>query len=293
MTFRTQLLIAVWACAGCTSLALERRTLQQEATPTDIRYQEVLNNLAMVAHDPATLPAYSSIFAGSCQITDIATFVSNTTFGPGAAAQVLNPQYNRAVLGNWTLDPINVPEKLEAIRCACRWVIYGQDAACKDCPGLLETPEQAPYPGRHFGVADRLAALPRGWLHIGKLCEVPLKACYKAHCGPTWVWIMAEDLKALADFTLVLQDIARVDINSLTILFIRPTPSDFQFPTTTTVPVPCCAGPYVNQSARVLAAAKVNPCGVLAPDLPYYRWRLESVGTDPALRSQINASGFH
>src|ERR1700722_321278 len=94
------LLASVWACAGCTSIALERHTLSQAASPTDIRYQEVMDNLAMVARDPYALPAYSSIFAGTAQIADTAQLVSTTTIGPGAAAQALNPQYTRAVTGN-------------------------------------------------------------------------------------------------------------------------------------------------------------------------------------------------
>jgi hypothetical protein len=287
------LLLPMLACTGCTTLALERHTLKQEATPTDIRYQEVLDNLAMVAHDPSALPAYSSIFAGTAQITDTAQLVSTTTFGSKAAAQVINPQLTRGALGNWTLDPINAPEKLEAIRCACQWVIYGQEFACHDCNGLLASPEQAPYPGRHFGVADRLSHLPQGWVHVGKLLEVPAKARYKAHSGDTWVWVMPEDMEALADFSLVLQDIARVDINSTTILFIRPTPSDFVFPANPLDKTPCCAGPYKDTKPNVIAEVSVDPCGCLMPDTPYYRWRTENVGSDPSLRSQINAAGLH
>jgi hypothetical protein len=280
------------ACTGCITPALERHTLSQGKSPTAIRYQEVLDNLAIVAQNPASLPAYSSIFAGTAQVTDTAQLGSATTSGPhGAAAQVLSPQYSRAVLGNWTLDPINSPEKLEAIRCACRWVIYGREFACHDCIGLLASPEQAPYPGRHFGVADRMAKLPPHWLHVGQLREVPAKARCKAHSGDTWVWVMPEDMQSLADFTLIVQDIARVDSNSPTLLFILPTPSDFAFPTTS-IPVPCVTGPFANMMAIVTAAVKVDPCGALVPDSPYYKWRVENLGSDSNLRSQINAAGL-
>ena len=286
------LLTSMLACAGCMTQALERHTLAQEASPTEIRYREVLDNLAMVAHDPAALPAYSSIFAGTAQITDTAQLVSTTTGGAaGAGAQVISPQYTRAALGNWTLDPINSPEKLEAIRCACRWVIYGSEFACHDCVGLLATPEQAPYPGRHFGVADRLAKLPPRWLHVGQLRDVPMKTRQKAHHGDTWVWVMPDETQALADFTLIVQDIARVDSNSPTLLFILPTPSDFAFPTAP-VPVPCASGPYKDTKAAITAAVKVDPCGNLMPDNPYYRWRTENLGSDSNLRSQINAAGL-
>ena len=293
MKYGMLLLSSVLACTGCTTLALERHALAQEATPTDIRFQEVLDNLALVAHDPAALPAYSSIFAGTAQITDTAQIVSTTTMGPGVGAQAINPTFTRLMLGNWALDPINAPEKLEAMRCACRWVVYGHDFACHDCAGLLASPEQAPSPGRHFGVADKMVQLPRGWLHCGRLLEVPVKARYKAHSGNTWVWVMAEDIKALADFNLILQDIARVDINSPTLQYPRPTPSDFVFPTGKTTTPACCVGLYANQNADVSAYVKVDPCGNLMPDKPNYRLRSENVGSDPNLRSQINAAGLH
>jgi hypothetical protein len=293
MRYALMLLSTMLACTGCTTIALERHTLSQEMTPTDIRYQEVLDNLAMVAHDPAALPAYSSIFAGTAQITDTSQVVSTTTFGPGAAAELLSPQYTRMVLGNWSLDPINVPEKLEAIRCACSWVIYGPEFACRDCPGLLASPEQAPYPGRHFGVADRMAQLPQGWLHVGRICDVPPMARYKAHSCDTWVWVMPDGMKALADLNLVIQDIARVDINSMTIQFVRPTPSDFVFPTIGPAKTPCNGPPYDSKKPWAVAEVSVSPCGNLMPDIPYYRWRIENVGSDANLRSQINAAGFH
>jgi hypothetical protein len=98
---------------------------------------------------------------------------------------------------------------LRALRCACRWVIYGPDKAGSDCHDLLEDAQTALTPDPpHFGVANRLASLPPGWLHVGGWKDVPLHACYKAHCGHTWVWVMREDTEAFATFTLILQDIA-------------------------------------------------------------------------------------
>ena len=130
MKYGMSLLTTLLVCAGCTSLAVKRHALNQQATSTDIRYQEALDNLALVAHDPAALPAYSSIFTGLAQITDSGQLVSTTTLGPGVAGEVLTPQLSRIELGNWALDPINAPEKLEAIRGACQWVIYGAQFAC-------------------------------------------------------------------------------------------------------------------------------------------------------------------
>jgi hypothetical protein len=324
MKYLKLLLASILASTGCTSLALERHTLSQGASPTDIRYQEVMDNLAMVAKDPFALPAFSSIFAGTAQITDTASLISTTTIGPGVAGQTINPSWTRAVTGNWTLDPINTPEKLEAMRCCCRWVVYGQEFAVRDCGTILLRPEQActvlnppEYQGRHFGVYERLCKMPQHWLAMGRRHDVPPCARYKARCGDTWVWVTPENLKGLADFSLILQDIARVDINSPTIFCIRQVPSDFLFPSTSptkprnlsfkcppardccpvqvgaTPPLSC---PETNKTLpNVVAEVSVDPCGKLMPDNPYYRYRVENAGSDPYLRSQISASasGLH
>jgi hypothetical protein len=117
---------------------------------------------------------------------------------------------------------------------------------------------------------------------------MPHNACYRAHCGGTWVWVTPECTKALADFTLILQDIARVDINSSTIFFIRPKPSDFQFKCIASRI--CEQGPYSNVAPGLVAEVSVDPCGNLVPDVSYYKLRVENVGSDAALRSQISAA---
>jgi len=286
-------------CTGCTTFSLEHHTIAQAGTASELRYREVVDNLAMVAHDPYALPVYTSIFAGTAQVTDTAQIGSTTLWQhvartasagnqSGFASEALNPQNplaSRSVLENWTLDPIVVPEKLEAIRCACRWVVYGPERACADCPGLLASPEQAPFPGRHFGVADRLASLPPGWLHVGRHKDVPLCAAYKSHTGDTWVWVTPDGLQSLADFTLVLQDIARINSNSPTLFYPLPLPSPLRFVTR------AYTGPDGRQF-EVSALLAVDADGHLVRDQPYYRWREDNVGADAHLRSQINAAGL-
>jgi hypothetical protein len=302
-----------FACTGCTTLALERHTLGQAKSVAELRYLEVLDNLALVAHDPAALPAYSSIFAGTAQVIDTSQFGSSPvwvakgvmgTTVAGFLSETTSPQFSRSVSENWSLDPLLAPEKIEALRCACRWVVYGPAMACSSCPGLLATPEQSPTPGRHFGVADRLAHLPPGWLHVGHLKDVPLAAHYRAHCGNTWVWVMPDGMAGLADFTLVFEDIARVNINS---------PSLFYWP-----PPPCvytrASGPE-GQGKGKAAAAPAADAGfwprspVNDPNsglvvsvyvdrerhvfwvLPYQPVRFENLGVDSSLRSQLSAAG--
>jgi hypothetical protein len=293
MKSQVLVLVGVLTLAGCTTVSLERHTVAQSGSAVDLRYHEVLDNLAMVASDPMALPAYSSIFAGSAQITDAGQLTSTTLWqhavGAGSqngfGSETLNAQVSRQVVENWTLDPIVVPEKLEAMRAACRWLIYGPDRLTPEDVALLASPLEDHSPGRHFGVAERLGRLPAGWLHVGRRKEAPAHACYKAHCGHTWVWVDADGTEGLADFTLVIQDIARVNINSPTLFYPLPLPSPLRFRTWPDYTAPD------GRAFTVTATVAVAPDGRLVPDQPYYRWRADNVGADAHLRSIINASG--
>src|SRR5438874_4527220 len=153
---------------GCMSEALARRTFHQSATEMDLRYREVLGNLAMIAHEPSSLPVYSPIYSGTTTVQDNRQISNTTTLQyvlppstlVGFMSDVMTPQLQRQVADTWSLNPIAVPEKLEAMRCACQWVLFGRDFACHDCAGLLLTPEEVPPDSnRHFAVADKLAQL--------------------------------------------------------------------------------------------------------------------------------------
>ena len=50
--------------------------------------------------------------------------------------------------------------------------------------------------------------LHTGWFSIGTKHDVPKDACYVGHCGKTYVWVMPGNEEALADFALVILDIA-------------------------------------------------------------------------------------
>jgi hypothetical protein len=207
---------ALAACAGCTTASLERNTVSQIQSVADYRSEAALHCLAAVAADPGTLPGYATLIDGTTSVKDTASLSATTNWTravAGFASQVLTPMVGRSPNQLWTLDPVADHTRLEAMRCACRWALGGPERACADCPGLLADPLKDPSPGPHFGVADRLARLPAGWLHVGTLRDVPAHACYKAHCRGTWVWVTADDLEGLAEFVLVLNDIATIDVD--------------------------------------------------------------------------------
>jgi len=138
---------------GCTSTALKRATLFQAQSSMDLRYKEVVENLAMVASNPDILPAYSTIFAGTADINDTGKATSTSVWSriamkPFRFASFFSTQTadflgSRAIKSNWTLDPVIVPEKLRAIRAASRWVILGPQNAGPDIV-YLKTYELGP-----------------------------------------------------------------------------------------------------------------------------------------------------
>jgi hypothetical protein len=289
------LALASVLCAGCTMVSLQRETLGQSGTVIDLRYREIMDDLAMTAHDPSSLPAFSTIFVGTSQVADtgqigasavwqhVVPVSSTSVIQNGLQSEIVSPQVNRTILQNWSLDPIIVPEKIEALRCACQWVIYGPEQACRDCPGLLASPDQAAGPGRHFGVADRLAQLPAGWIRTGKFTDVPLNACYKASFHGTWVWVTPEGMHGLAAFALIVQDIARVDSNSPTLFAFPPNPAPLRFR----------ADSDSNKECIYAVTVALDIYGHLVPPQTYYRGRVDNTGSDASLRSQINAAGSH
>jgi hypothetical protein len=277
---------AVCLSSGCTMMSLERHTVAQVDTTTELRYKEVMNNLAMIVNDPSSLPNYTSIFSGTIFVQDTGQLLSTTTwpFAPLVGSQATNPSVNRQISQNWTLDPVLVPEKLEAMRAACQWAIGGPAYVSQDSMSLLVRPQDAPVgPDRHFGVAANLAELPAGWLHIGSPKDVPKCPRYKAHCGTTWVWVMPDGMKGLADFTLIIQNIARIQINSSTLFNPPPVYTPITFLAKDRDP---------SDRIQVTAQVVVDQSGHLQTDLPYLPIRVETTGVDSAIRSAISAAGI-
>jgi hypothetical protein len=223
--------------------SLERQTLAQSTSLSDLRLREAIENLAMVAHDPATLPCWSSVYAGTSDLNDTATATSATepfvrsaakpagyvtTFG----TESLDLPYSRTVKLTWTLDPSVAPEKLRAMRCACRWVLFGPEGSVSDFDVFLTKAPASllyPYPGStptapnrngagragfYFNVADQLLGLRTGWVQTGCKKNVPACAAYKAACNGTYVWVAPDGVQDLTTFALVMQEIARVQVAS-------------------------------------------------------------------------------
>jgi hypothetical protein len=274
--------LAVSAGAGCTMTSLERHTVAQTDAVMDVRYREAMDNLALVAANWSALPSYATIYSGSATVQDQGQIMLNSTVPYySVGSDVVNPSFQRQITQLWTLDPLLDPERMEAIRAACQWAIGGPDWVYKDSLSLLIRREQAPAgPDRHFGVAEDLARLPAGWLKVGRHREIPSCAVYKAHRGNTWVWVTPEGMKGLADFTLILQHIARVPINGQTVLNLPPSFTPIVIRTTDT---------QANDGFLTTVQALVNQNGQLVTDFPYFKLRVDDNRADSQLISILGS----
>lgn len=300
------LLMVLLLLPGCTNLALTRATLRHAEASSDLRYQEVMENLAMTASVPSILPAFSSIYAGTTDLSDSIKVSSSTVwartaikpigFATAFATQSLDFLGSRSLKQNWVLDPTIVPEKLRAMRAALQWVTVGPQNTGPDALMLKKyvPSHQRQGPdgkaqfvkgddkGYYFDVVNELANLPPNWLHKEtRACDIPKDACFWAGCHGCYVWVGADGMRGLSEFTLVMQKIARVDFASV------------YFPQAQTRTVKMSLDTHVDgliaDVTVYMDADGVLTSGQNLPAIPI-KGRLDNVGKYAELKSVINAS---
>ena len=149
MRARSLLFAAVALCCGlgCTHTALERRTVKQASTLTDLQYQQVLDNMAMFACNPDTMPWHLKLKGGLVQIADqgsggfgadIATATGGevTRLLPSASAQ-------RGILGQWDVDPAVEADELNLLRLAYAKAVKAGQPANPSLAGVEEKIDEA------------------------------------------------------------------------------------------------------------------------------------------------------
>jgi len=198
------ILVAGWLLvlsAGCTHLKLRDSTLLQSHTTTDLQYQQVLTNIAMFERNAEVLPAFSVVGTGGTSVNDQATLGMELEWDPSQLARkMLAAGGTREVEEQWTLAPVVNPDKLRAIRCVFQIVVRGV-VTDRECDTLLKD-----YLGEGY-----MEWIQRGWYCTGRRCDVPKDACYCAHCGDLYVWVMPEGIDALTRLTVATLNIATLD----------------------------------------------------------------------------------
>lgn len=166
---------------GCMRDQLRYSIRRTTSTLPDLQYQQIIDNLAMIAANPGYLPYLAVVGQGSVQVTDggsgsltlsapLQTFTSNT-LGLGAT---------RNVTGTWSVGTITDPEKIREMQAYYREAVAGSS--------------------RGFIGAQ--------WLHVGCRRDVPKSAVYVGRQGRVYAWVTPEGLDGLSELTLHIMDVA-------------------------------------------------------------------------------------
>lgn len=104
---------------GCTVGRLRERTVHQGGSVPDLQYRQVLDNLALFAGNPASLPWHVNLREGTAQITDSLTggLLIDTSAPDGLLPQLFG---SRTAVAQWGMAPVVDATELRLIRFAYR-----------------------------------------------------------------------------------------------------------------------------------------------------------------------------
>src|SRR4051794_302749 len=106
------------ASVGCTSVQLRNNTLSQAEAVHQVQQQQVLDNLAMFVVNPNAVPFFSIAGAGQCSVSSQGS--ASTTLNwirSGFQSVGLTISGNELIQENFTLAPLNDPDRLARMRC--------------------------------------------------------------------------------------------------------------------------------------------------------------------------------
>lgn len=223
------------AACGCMHVPLRKNTANEARTVGDLYQQQVLDNLAMFAYDPNSVPYFSYANQGSSSISDqgsvgVAPSWSRLAAGVPFLFTMLgtHAEAQRQAAVAFTLSPVNDPRKLELMRCAYQKAIAGcnglsASTVCPDCQTRFKTFYTGDADGdinaKASGIVTSECLGSSCWLGIGCKKDVP-HGCpcqlVGEHCG-VYVWVLPGQSNELAKLTLAILDYA-----------LNPFPSEVQ-----------------------------------------------------------------
>jgi hypothetical protein len=179
---------------GCVSEQLQHTTLRLSGTLPNLSEQQVLDNLARTVENSSALPYFALITDGLADVRDQGTFATDLKAVVNKYTEAtIKPGVSRQVDGNWSLKPMVNPDRILAMRGACRIAL-----------GIGITQAEAELLAYYLG-EDGLNSIPRGFVCHGRFRDVPWKyASYIAHCHGTYVWVMPQHAEAFSQFILII-----------------------------------------------------------------------------------------
>lgn len=201
-------LLLVCCLAGCNSAQLQFSTLRQSRTTPDLLQLQVLDNLARLSADPGLLPYFDLVSVGTTAVTDRGAASLGIS---SAVREITGVDYGadaeRAIAGNWTISPTNDPNRLAAIRAACLIALGREEEIVPLDQRRLDTFLALNYPNYAEG-SDPHTVIPSGWLCVGGKRDRPRHRQYVSRRDDVYVWVKDGRLQDLANFSLIILDIA-------------------------------------------------------------------------------------
>ncbi len=209
------ILIVGLLSSGCTHVQLRRNTIRQSETVSDIYTQQVLDNLAMFALDPNSLPFFAFPNQGTNQVTDrgAASFATQWKFD---ALRMFGFDAEREMQEAWTTEPIRDPHKLALMRCAYQHALaaYIDGVVSRDCPECTTILDEFYGDTVHEGGIGKKCleewGEDFGWLCIGCKKNAPKHGDCELvgeYCGK-YVWVRPCNRDKLTQLTLAILDFA-------------------------------------------------------------------------------------
>src|SRR6516162_4729530 len=118
-TVRILFILGLTCFTGCTSSRLRQRTINQGSTLPELQYQQVLDNLALFATHPGSLPWHVNLREGTSQLTDSLSGGAALDLGPPVTwfPQLLG---SRTAVAQWGMSPVIDATELRLLRIAYR-----------------------------------------------------------------------------------------------------------------------------------------------------------------------------
>jgi hypothetical protein len=204
--------------AGCqTHTALQEHTLKTSGTLAQLNCQQVVDNLARFAAQPAALPCVAVLQSGNVTLADQHAAAAAGTYAPTITladqlggfpifSLFLSPNVSRNLTEQWDLKHVTDTARIRRIRAAFQIVLGASPQRGDPCEDCAQTVQELTADGSTLD-----CQLPIGWFQIGCRRDVPNTACYVGHCGESYVWVGPEGIEGLSRFTLTIMQLSTAD----------------------------------------------------------------------------------
>ncbi len=209
---RGTILITVVLCAassGCATTQLAFTASRQMGTEPDIYTDQAFGNLIRISNDPTVLPYFTLLQSGVPSTNDTGSMTIGSIMFPAQSVVkqlhnqrggTLGPIMGQRVVGtNWTISPVNDPDRLNAMRYLYLWILGHPIQDLDEAQKLLQQ-----YLGKNF----LLSHVPQGWLNRGGWHDVPDGVLRKMHHLGHYYWITPGMEEHLTKLTVTMLDIA-------------------------------------------------------------------------------------